>query len=131
MPATSTKIFILGATGYLGGAVVTELLRTSAAFTITALVRKDQDIETLQTLGIKTIKGSFTDVDKIEEASRDADIVYNAADADDMSLTQAVLKGLKSKKQRGVLIQTRFRVFLLAVLSMKLTWGPIAVGLGY
>jgi putative NADH-flavin reductase len=131
MPATSTKIFILGATGYLGGAIVTELLRTSAAFTITALVRKDQDIETLQALGIKTIKGSFTDVDKIEEASRDADIVYNAADADDMSLTQAVLKGLKSKKERGVLIQTRFRVFLLAVLSMKLTWGPIAVGLGY
>ncbi|KAG9123988.1 hypothetical protein FRC07_013292 [Ceratobasidium sp. 392] len=106
MPATSTKIFILGATGYIGGAIIAELLRTSAAFTITALVRKDQDIETLETLGIKTIKGSFTDVDKIEEASREADIVFNAADADDMSLTQAVLKGLKSKKERGVLIQT-------------------------
>ncbi|KAG8747798.1 hypothetical protein FRC10_011243 [Ceratobasidium sp. 414] len=107
MPATSIKIFILGATGYIGGAIVTELLRTSVAFTITALVRKDQDVETLEVLGIKTIKGSFTDVDKIEEASREADIVYNAADADDMSLTQAVLKGLKSKKERGILIQTR------------------------
>ncbi|QRV79625.1 NAD(P)H-binding family protein [Ceratobasidium sp. AG-Ba] len=106
MPATSTKIFILGATGYIGGAIIKELQRTSAAFTITALVRKDQDIETLEALGVKTIKGSFTDVDKIEEASREADIVYNAADADDMSLNNAVLRGLKSKKDRGVLIQT-------------------------
>lgn len=105
--STSTKIFILGATGYIGGAILTELLRTSAAFTITALVRKDQDIETLEALGVKAIKGSFTDVDKIEQVSHDADVVYNAADADDMSLTQAVLKGLRSKKKRGILIQTR------------------------
>ncbi|KAF8609019.1 NAD(P)-binding protein [Ceratobasidium sp. AG-I] len=104
--SASTKIFILGATGYVGGAILTELLRTAAAFTITALVRKDQDIETLEALGVKTIKGTFTDLDKIEKASHDADVVYNAADADDMKLTQAVLKGLKSKKNRGVLIQT-------------------------
>ncbi|KAG8703231.1 hypothetical protein FRC09_004276 [Ceratobasidium sp. 395] len=106
MPATSTKIFILGATGYIGGAIIAELLRTSAAFTITALVRKDQDIETLEALGIKTIKGSFTDEDKIEEASREADIVYAVADADDLSVAQAVLKGLKAKKERGILIHT-------------------------
>ncbi|ELU42744.1 NmrA domain-containing protein [Rhizoctonia solani AG-1 IA] len=107
MPAASTKVFILGATGYIGGAIVTELLRTSAGFTITALVRKDADIEVLDRLGIKTIKGSFSDLDKIEQASRDADIVYNAADADDMKLTLAVIKGLNSKKDRGILIQTR------------------------
>ncbi|CAE6462077.1 unnamed protein product [Rhizoctonia solani] len=106
MPAASTKVFILGATGYIGGAIVTELLRTSAGFTITALVRKDADIEVLDRLGIKTIKGSFSDLDKIEQASRDADIVYNAADADDMKLTLAVIKGLNSKKDRGILIQT-------------------------
>ncbi|KAF8706168.1 NAD-P-binding protein, partial [Rhizoctonia solani] len=106
MPAASTKVFILGATGYIGGAIVTELLRASAGFTITALVRKDADIEVLDRLGVKTIKGSFSDLDKIEQASRDADIVYNAADADDMKLTLAAIKGLKSKKDRGILIQT-------------------------
>ncbi|KAG8722035.1 hypothetical protein FRC08_007804 [Ceratobasidium sp. 394] len=106
MSATPTKIFLLGATGYIGGSILTDLLKTSAAFTITALARKDQDVETLNALGIKTIKGSFADVDKIEEASREADIVYNAADADAMDLIHAVLKGLKSKKERGILIQT-------------------------
>ncbi|KAH7339828.1 NAD(P)-binding protein [Rhizoctonia solani] len=106
MPATSTKVFILGATGYVGGAILSELLRTSASFKITALVRKGSDIELLEKLGVKTIQGSFSDVDKIEQASREADIVYNAADADDMELTKAVLKGLKSKQERGVLIQT-------------------------
>ncbi|CAE6514169.1 unnamed protein product [Rhizoctonia solani] len=106
MPVTSTNVFILGATGYIGGAILTELLRTSANFTITALVRKNSDIELLEKLGVKTIQGSFSDVNKIEQASKEADIVYNAADADDMELTQAVLRGLKSKKERGVLIQT-------------------------
>lgn len=120
--STSTKIFILGATGYVGGAILTELLRTSAAFTITALVRKDQDIETLEALGVKTIKGTFTDLDKIEKASHDADIVYNAADADDMKLTQAVLKGLKSKKERGVLIQTTLVSIYRLLLIQRLKW---------
>lgn len=108
MSATATKIFILGATGYIGGAILSELLRTSASFEITALVRKDQDAEVLEKLGVRTIKGSFSDVDKIEQASREADVVYNAADADAMGLAKAVLKGLKSKEERGILIQTRF-----------------------
>ncbi|KAB5595104.1 hypothetical protein CTheo_1392 [Ceratobasidium theobromae] len=106
MSATATKIFILGATGYIGGAILSELLRTSASFEITALVRKDQDAEVLEKLGVRTIKGSFSDVDKIEQASREADVVYNAADADAMGLAKAVLKGLKSKEERGILIQT-------------------------
>ncbi|CAE6470731.1 unnamed protein product [Rhizoctonia solani] len=106
MPATSTKVFLIGATGYVGGAILTELLRTSASFTITALVRKDSDIKVLEQLGVKTIKGSFSDMDKIEQASREANIVYNAADADDLDLTRAVIRGLKSQKERGILIQT-------------------------
>ncbi|CAE6438851.1 unnamed protein product [Rhizoctonia solani] len=106
MPATSTKVFFIGATGYVGGAILTELLRTSASFTITALVRKDSDINILEKLGVKTIKGSFSDLDKIEQASREANIVYNAADADDLGLTRAVIRGLKSQEERGILIQT-------------------------
>ncbi|KAJ1304796.1 hypothetical protein OPQ81_005932 [Rhizoctonia solani] len=106
MPATSTKVFIIGATGYIGGAILSELLRTAASFTITALVRKDSDIELLEKLGVKAIKGTFLDVDIIEQASHEADVVFNAADADDMGLAQAVIKGLKSKKDRGILIQT-------------------------
>ncbi|CUA66643.1 hypothetical protein RSOLAG22IIIB_00084 [Rhizoctonia solani] len=104
MATTSTKVFFIGATGYVGGAILTELLRTSAGFSITALVRKDSDIEVLEKLGVKTIKGSFSDIDKIEQASREADVVYNAADADDLSLARAIIKGLK--KKRGILIQT-------------------------
>ncbi|CAE6480478.1 unnamed protein product [Rhizoctonia solani] len=106
MPTTSTKVFFIGATGYVGGAILTELLRTSASFTITALLRKDSDVEVLEKFGVKTIKGSFSDLGKIEQASREADVVYNAADADDLELTQAVIKGLKSKKEQGILIQT-------------------------
>lgn len=121
MSTTPTKIFIIGATGYIGGAILSELLRSPGSYAITALARKDQDIETLQKLGVNTIKGTFLDVDKIEQASHDADVVYNAADADDMSLNAAVLKGLKSKKERGILIQTSGTGLLSESYSGELT----------
>lgn len=114
MSATPTKIFLLGATGYIGGAILSDLLRSSDNYEITVLARKDQDIETLQKLGVHTIKGTFSDVDKIEQASRDADIVHNTADADDLVLNAAILKGLKSKKERGILIQTRLVSFRIS-----------------
>ncbi|CAE6439167.1 unnamed protein product [Rhizoctonia solani] len=104
MPAN--RVFILGATGYIGGAVLSELRRNHPKDTFTALARKDEDIQALEKIGVKGIKGTFLDIDKIEQESRQADIVINAADADDMGLVKAIIKGLKSKKERGVLIQT-------------------------
>ncbi|CAE6416203.1 unnamed protein product [Rhizoctonia solani] len=67
---------------------------------------KVEDIQALEKIGVKGIKGTFLDTDKIEYESREADVVINAADADDMGLVKAIIKGLKSKKGRGVFIQT-------------------------
>lgn len=121
MPASSTNIFIIGATGYIGGAILTELIRTSASFSITALARKNSDIEALEKLGVKAIQGSFLDGDIIERASSEADVVINAADADDMGLAQAIIKGLKSRKERGVLIQTSGTGLLMESYKGELT----------
>ncbi|KAG8690324.1 hypothetical protein FRC11_012401 [Ceratobasidium sp. 423] len=103
---TATKIFILGATGYIGGAVLSELKRNHPSYTFTALARKDEDIRALEKIGVKGIKGTFLDTDKIEHESHEADVVINAADADDMGLVKAIIKGLKSKDKRGIFIQT-------------------------
>ncbi|CAE6480471.1 unnamed protein product [Rhizoctonia solani] len=101
-----SKVFILGATGYIGGAVLSEIKRNHPEWTFTALARKDEDIQALEKIGVKGIKGTFLDIEKIEHESRDADVVINAADADDMGLVKAITKGLKSKKERGIFIQT-------------------------
>ncbi|CAE6438857.1 unnamed protein product [Rhizoctonia solani] len=103
---SANKIFILGATGYIGGAVLSEIKRNHPEWKFTALARKDEDIQTLEKIGVKGIKGTFLDTDKIEHESREADVVINAADADDMGLVKAIIKGLKSNKVRGIFIQT-------------------------
>lgn len=46
-------------------------------------------------LGVRVVKGSHSDHKLITEEASKADIVLNAADADDLDLTKAVLAGLK------------------------------------
>ncbi|CAE6503271.1 unnamed protein product [Rhizoctonia solani] len=103
---TARKVFVLGATGYIGGAVLSEIKRNHPEWAFTALARKDEDTQALEKIGVKGIKGTFLDIDKIEHESREADVVINAADADDIGLAKAIIKGLKSRKERGIFIQT-------------------------
>ncbi|KAF7980436.1 hypothetical protein HWV62_38278 [Athelia sp. TMB] len=104
----STKILVLGATGYLGGSIVTRLLEhpRAANFTIIALVRSEVKAQKLETLGITTVVGSLSDHDKLEGLVAQADVtigtlvlndVAEQADADDLPATEAILRGLKRR----------------------------------
>jgi hypothetical protein len=59
-------------------------------------------------IGVKVVKGSHSDLDIIEEQASKADIVLNAADADDLDLTNAILRGIKrtSIGKKPILIHT-------------------------
>ncbi|KZP08848.1 NAD(P)-binding protein [Athelia psychrophila] len=96
----STNILVLGATGYLGGSIVSRLLEhpKAANFSITALVRSEPKATVLETLGIKTVLGSLGEHDKLETLVSQADVTI-AADADDLAVTEAILRGLKRKFQ--------------------------------
>jgi hypothetical protein len=48
-------------------------------------------------IGVKTVIGDHSELDKITELAAQADIVLNAADADDLPLTKAVLNGLQKR----------------------------------
>jgi len=54
------------------------------------------------------VKGSHTDLDIIREEASKADVILNAADADDLDLTKAILAGAKSTKtgKTPILIHT-------------------------
>lgn len=43
------------------------------------------------------VHGSHDDLEKIQNLAAQADIVVNAADADDLPLTKAILEGLKAR----------------------------------
>lgn len=73
------KIFLSGATGYIGGSVAERLLREGHA--ITGLVRTESGAKELQTRGIRAMLGSLDDSNVIARASREADAVIDTAEA--------------------------------------------------
>ncbi|GJE96185.1 NAD(P)-binding protein [Phanerochaete sordida] len=94
-----TPIFYIGATGYIGGSVLAKLLKHPSAdtFDITALVRSEDKAAKLNKLGVRTVIGSYKDVALVERLSEAAHVVFSMADADDLPMVQAILKGLKQR----------------------------------
>ncbi|TFK56012.1 NAD(P)-binding protein [Heliocybe sulcata] len=97
--STKTIIFLTGATGYIGGTILQRLLSHPKAdtFVINALTRDLNKAAQLSSLGVKTVIGSHSDLDKLEDSAAEADIVITAADCDDVSAATAILRGQKKK----------------------------------
>jgi len=94
-----THIFLTGATGYIGGSVLTRLLThpLSDTFRITILVRDATKAAQFRAMGIHAIVGSYSDLEVIQELAADADLVIACADADDEDAANAILRGLKER----------------------------------
>jgi len=103
-----STIFILGATGYIGGAVLVGLKSTYPTHEFVALVRNEKNIPAIEALGVRVVKGSHQDLDLITEEASKAAIIVNCADADDLELTKAILAGAKNKvdNKTTILIHT-------------------------
>ncbi|KAF8837821.1 NAD(P)-binding protein [Paxillus ammoniavirescens] len=99
--STKTQVFITGATGYFGGAVLTRLLEhpTFQTSEITALVRKVDKIPAFGSIGVNTVLGSYSDLELLEERASQSDVVFTCADADNVPACEAILKGLKKRHQ--------------------------------
>jgi len=104
-------VFYLGATGYIGGSVLVDLLKTYPDLKVTALVRNPAHVDAVRRLGVEVVQGSFGDVDLVTKHARAADITVNSADADDVALSNAILAGHKArvvedKKSPAVFLHT-------------------------
>ncbi|KAF8603601.1 NAD(P)-binding protein [Ceratobasidium sp. AG-I] len=102
-------IFILGATGYIGGSVLVALLAEYPSAKISALARKPTAGDVVKALAperITIIQGSHSDHELIQAEAQKADLVINAADADDLELTKSIVKGLEKRDEKGILIHT-------------------------
>jgi len=110
--AGKTPIFVIGATGYIGGSVLHKLLSHPSAdtFDITALVRSEEKAKKLEKFGVHSVIGSFNDSALVEKLAENAHVVFSLADADDLPATQAILKGLKQRHAKlgdlSILIHT-------------------------
>jgi hypothetical protein len=85
------------------GSVLVALLETYPELEVTALVRKPEDGPKLQKCysSIRNVVGDMKDLDLILTESRNADLVLNALNCDDVPLTEAVIKGLEERAAAG------------------------------
>lgn len=77
------KVFVTGATGWIGSVVVKDLL--SAGYQVTGLARSDEKAAALAATGAKVIRATLDDVDILRNAAADADAVIHTAFNHDFS----------------------------------------------
>ncbi|KAN0086261.1 hypothetical protein V8E55_007395 [Tylopilus felleus] len=95
------QIFILGATGYIGGTVLSRLLQHHTAPTseITALVRNPAKVPLLASIGVNTLFGTLDDSALLERQASKSDVVIACADSDHVGSCEAILRGLKKRHE--------------------------------
>ncbi|KAI9043183.1 NAD dependent epimerase/dehydratase [Aspergillus affinis] len=101
------KLLLVGATGFIGGSILHELLETSEAqnanVQITVAVRQPDQAEILSKKGVRAILiAGLDDADGLENAASDHDIVINSATGQHTEAPKALIRGLgKRKEQTG------------------------------
>jgi nucleoside-diphosphate-sugar epimerase len=96
------KIFITGASGYIGGSVAQRLI--AAGHKVVGLVRSAGRARQVEEHGIVPVLGSLADTGVLGNAAREADAVINAANSDDRGAADALLHALAGT--RKAFIQT-------------------------
>jgi nucleoside-diphosphate-sugar epimerase len=78
------KVFLTGASGYIGSAVA-ERLR-AAGHEVSGLARNDAAAEKLTRAGVRPVRGDFTDPESVADATRSAEGVISTATTYDASI---------------------------------------------
>ena len=96
------KVFITGATGYIGGSVATKLLDRGDE--VIGLARSEEAAAALRKRGIEPLAGDINAYTPFVEIAKRADAVINAANSDNPFVVHALLTGLAGTGK--TLIQT-------------------------
>jgi nucleoside-diphosphate-sugar epimerase len=94
------KIFVTGASGYIGGAVAQALI--DAGHTVSGLVRSADRAEQVRAKGIEPVIGTLDDAAVLASAALAADAVVNTANADHEASALALLDALAGSGKRFV-----------------------------
>ncbi len=86
------KIFIVGASGYIGGSVAAALMKRGDK--VSGLARSAETAEALKRRGMEPIAGTLDDTGAIGAAAKAAAVTHGAASADHRGAAEAIVKAL-------------------------------------
>jgi nucleoside-diphosphate-sugar epimerase len=86
------KIFVTGASGYIGGSVAAHL--AGAGHQVSGLVRSAEKADAVRAFGIEPVMGTLDNAQTLASAAKAADVVINAASADHKGAVTALLDAL-------------------------------------
>jgi nucleoside-diphosphate-sugar epimerase len=86
------KIFLTGASGYIGGSVAAALI--AAGHSVKGLVRSQERAAAVRERSIEPVIGTLGDAPLLARMAREADAVINTANSDDRGAVEAMLPAL-------------------------------------
>lgn len=86
------RIFLTGASGFIGGAVASALI--AQGHTVRGLVRDQAKADAVAAHGVAAVVGSLDDAALLQAEARAADAVVNAASSDHRGAIEALIAGL-------------------------------------
>jgi nucleoside-diphosphate-sugar epimerase len=92
------KIFVTGASGYIGGSITTALV--SAGHKVMGLCRSTDKAALLKQQGIEPVLGTLNDEQVLFQSARSVDAVINAADADNPFVVNVLLRSLEGSGKK-------------------------------
>ncbi|KAL1608436.1 hypothetical protein SLS60_003378 [Paraconiothyrium brasiliense] len=120
-----TKLFITGATGYIGGDALCTIANTYPDLDITALVRNSDKGAKIasQYAKVKLVYGDLDNAELLTTEAAKADIIVHTAHADHQGAATAIVAGLAQRQTPGYMIHVSGTGILATADVQRQTFG--------
>ncbi len=106
------RVFVTGATGYIGSAVVQELL--GAGHQVTGLTRSEQSASTLQKLGMDVHRGDLYDLDTLRAGVASSDgVIHLAFNHDFSQFAESLTKDFQAVEAMALALEGSGKPFIM------------------
>ncbi|CAM3571856.1 SDR family oxidoreductase [Paenibacillus lupini] len=121
------RIFITGATGFIGSAVVSELIE--AGHQVVGLARSDKAAKSLTAIGASVHRGALDDLESLHKGATAADgVIHLGFKTDFADFSDAVAADLRAVEMFGATLEGSNKPFVFTTGTLVVAWSnPVAI----